>query len=95
MKYIAYLSSGEILETAVFKTIYRAALSRLRDDGTGAAIIRRKADNKLITVLWRGFHMDFIFTDKNKIENIKPLLLTTYLADKWGQYCWDMAGLDN
>ena len=95
MKYTAYLSSGEILETTIFKTIYRAALSRLRDDGTGAAIIRRKIDNKLIAVLWRGFHTDFIFTDKNKIKNIKPLLLTTYLADKWGQYCWDMAGLDN
>lgn len=95
MKYTAYLSSGEILETAVFKTIYRAALSRLRDDGTGAAIIRRKTDNKLIAVLWRGFHKDFIFTDKNKIENIKSLLSATYLVDKWGQYCWDMAGLDN
>lgn len=95
MKYIAYLSSGEILETTIFKTIYRAALSHLRDNGTGAAIIRRKTDNKLIAVLWRGFHTDFIFTDKNKIENIKPLLLTTYLTDKWGQYCWNMAGLNN
>lgn len=95
MKYTAYLSTGEILECENFKTIYRAALRILRYDGTGAAIIRRKTDNKLIAVLWRGFHKDFIFTDKNKIEFMKSLLLTTYLVDKWGQYCWDMAGLDN
>lgn len=95
MKYIAYLSSGEILESDNFKTVYRAALSIVRDDEARAVIFHRKADKQLIATIWRGFHKDFVFTDKTKIENTKALLREAYMADKWGKYCWDMAGLDD
>ena len=93
MKYTAYLSSGEILQATIFKTVYRAALSRLRDDHSGSAIFRRN-DNSVICAIWHFGGTPFVFTNKKRIQIMKALLREDFCATEWGRWNWEAGGLD-
>lgn len=64
MKYTAYLASEEILECDNFKTIFKAARYRVRDNGY-AAIIKRNSDNKTVAVQVYMFNKFFTFKEIN------------------------------
>lgn len=93
MKYTAYLSSGEILQATVFKTIYRATISRLRDDHSGSAIFRR-SDDSVICIIWNFKGTTFTFTDKKKIQIMKALLREDFFTTTYGRWTWEAGGLD-
>ena len=71
MNYTAYLASSEIIEADDFKTIFRAAQRRVRDDAMTAIIIRNN-DHKVIAFMLDAFGLYKVFTP----NSINPHMLT-------------------
>lgn len=92
-KFACYLSDGEILYSDNFKTIYRATISRLRDDRSGSAIFRR-ADHSIVCAIWHFGGTPFVFTDKKRIQIMKALLREDFFTTEWGRWNWEAGGLD-
>lgn len=93
MKYTAYLSTGEIISGNNFKMVYREGLRTLRDDHSGSAIFRR-VDNSIICAIWHFGGTPFVFTDKKRIQVIKALLREDFFTTTYGQWNWELGGLD-
>lgn len=94
-KYIAYLSTGEILECSVFKTIFMSARFRVRiDDKPTAAFICNNETKKPIAIICHMFNKTFIWRADQFHQNIIKMVYELYMMDEYGRYCWDMMGLE-
>ena len=90
-KYAAYLSTGEIIECSNFKTIFRSARFRVRDE-SAAVIFYNKETKQPIAVMAHIFGATFIWKTEMLHHNIRGLLYEMF-NNEYGKWCWDMAGL--
>lgn len=88
MNYTAYLSTGEILESDNFRSIWEYARFTARNYN-GAAVIFRNSDNACICALWYGFAHLFIWRGLSEIKKRSALLKATYHREDSDPFCWD------
>ncbi len=90
--YTAYLASSEIIEADDFKTIFRAAQRRVRDDAMTAVIIRNN-DHKVIAFMLDAFGLYKVFTPNDIHPHILTFIKAHFVMED-NEWMWKEAGLE-